>query len=61
MEWSGEGKWDNCNSIINKYLFKKERNQRKEKKDMEGTTNRSSQHEFKENREGPNILSTLEN
>ena len=24
MEWSeGGGKWDNCNSIINKYIFKK--------------------------------------
>ena len=23
MEWSeGGGKWDNCNSIINKYIFK---------------------------------------
>ena len=20
MEWSGGGKWDNCNSIINKYI-----------------------------------------
>ena len=25
MEWSEEGgKWDNCNSIINKYIQKKE-------------------------------------
>ena len=25
MEWSeGGGKWDNCNSIINKYILKKE-------------------------------------
>ena len=25
MEWSeGGGKWGNCNSIINKYIFKKE-------------------------------------
>ena len=24
MEWSeGDGKWDNCNSIINKYILKK--------------------------------------
>ena len=23
MEWSVGGKWDNCNSIINKYFFKK--------------------------------------
>ena len=23
MEWSGGGEWDNCNSIINKYIFKK--------------------------------------
>ena len=23
MEWSGGGRWDNCNSIINKYIFKK--------------------------------------
>ena len=23
MEWSGGGKWDNCNSIINKYIKKK--------------------------------------
>ena len=24
MEWSeGGGKWDNCNSIINKYILKK--------------------------------------
>ena len=22
-EWSGGGKWDNCNSIINKYIEKK--------------------------------------
>ena len=22
MEWSGGGKWDNCNSIINKYIKK---------------------------------------
>ena len=21
--WSGGGEWDNCNSIINKYVFKK--------------------------------------
>ena len=25
MEWSEGGKWDNCNSIINKYIKKKER------------------------------------
>ena len=26
MEWSeGGGKWDNCNSIINKYIFLKKR------------------------------------
>ena len=24
MEWSEGGKWDNCNSIINKYILKKE-------------------------------------
>ena len=24
MEWSEEGKWENCNSIINKYIFFKE-------------------------------------
>ena len=24
MEWSEGGKWDNCNSIINKYIFKKQ-------------------------------------
>ena len=24
MEWSEGGKWDNCNSIIIKYIFKKE-------------------------------------
>ena len=23
MEWSEGGEWDNCNSIINKYIFKK--------------------------------------
>ena len=23
MEWSDGGKWDNCNSIINKYILKK--------------------------------------
>ena len=23
MEWSWGGEWDNCNSIINKYIFKK--------------------------------------
>ena len=23
MEWSGGGQWDNCNSIINKYIKKK--------------------------------------
>ena len=23
MEWSEGGKWDNCNSIINKYILKK--------------------------------------
>ena len=23
MEWNGGGEWDNCNSIINKYIFKK--------------------------------------
>ena len=22
MEWGGGGKWDNCNSIINKYIKK---------------------------------------
>ena len=22
-EWSGGGEWDNCNSIINKYILKK--------------------------------------
>ena len=26
MEWSEGGKWDNCNSIINKYILKKKRN-----------------------------------
>ena len=25
MEWSGGWKWDNCNSIINKYIFLKSR------------------------------------
>ena len=25
MEWSGGGKWDNCNSIINKYIKKKQK------------------------------------
>ena len=25
MEWSGGGEWDNCNSIINKYIKKKAR------------------------------------
>ena len=25
MEWSEGGKWDNCNSIINKHIKKKER------------------------------------
>ena len=25
MEWNEGGKWDNCNSIINKYIFKKEK------------------------------------
>ena len=24
MEWSEGGEWDNCNSIINKYIFLKE-------------------------------------
>ena len=23
MAWSGVGKWDNCNSIINKYIKKR--------------------------------------
>ena len=23
MEWSEGGEWDNCNNIINKYIFKK--------------------------------------
>ena len=26
MEWSVGGKWDNCNSIINKYILKKKKN-----------------------------------
>ena len=25
MEWSEGGKWDNCNSIINKYIFLKKK------------------------------------
>ena len=25
MEWSEGGEWDNCNSIINKYIKKKEK------------------------------------
>ena len=25
MVWSGGWKWDNCNSIINKYILKKEK------------------------------------
>ena len=25
MEWSGVGKWDNCNSIINKYIKKRKK------------------------------------
>ena len=25
MEWSEGGEWDNCNSIINKYILKKEK------------------------------------
>ena len=25
LEWSAGGKWDNCNSIINKYIKKKEK------------------------------------
>ena len=27
MKWRG-GKWDNCNSIINKYILKKEKKQK---------------------------------
>ena len=23
MEWSEAGEWDNCNSMINKYIFKR--------------------------------------
>ena len=30
MEWSEGGEWDNCNSIINKYIKKKKR-KKKEK------------------------------
>ena len=26
IEWSVGGKWDNCNSIINKYIKKKKKN-----------------------------------
>ena len=26
MEWSEAGKWDNCNSIINKYIKKTKQN-----------------------------------
>ena len=26
MEWSEGGEWDNCNSIINKYIFLKKKN-----------------------------------
>ena len=29
MEWSGGGKWDNCNSIINKYIKKKKKKKKK--------------------------------
>ena len=29
MEWSGGGKWDNCNSIINKYIKKKKKEKKK--------------------------------
>ena len=32
MEWSGGGKWDNCNSIINKYIKKKDKKKRQKKK-----------------------------
>ena len=31
MEWSKGGKWDNCNSIINKYIFKKILKKKKKK------------------------------
>ena len=29
MEWSGGGEWDNCNSIINKYIKKRKQNKTK--------------------------------
>ena len=29
MEWSGGGKWGNCNSIINKYIKKKKKRKKK--------------------------------
>ena len=29
MELSDGGKWDNCNSIINKYIFLKKRKKKK--------------------------------
>ena len=32
MEWSEGGKWDNCNSIINKYFIKKRRRRSCKKK-----------------------------
>ena len=34
MEWSeGGGKWDNCNSIINKYILKIKKKDLKQKKE----------------------------
>ena len=30
VEWGG--KWDNCNSIINKYIFKKRRREKEREK-----------------------------
>ena len=32
MEWSGGGKWDNCNSIINKYIKKKNKKKKRKEK-----------------------------
>ena len=37
MEWSGGGKWDNCNSIINKYILKK-KDKKKKKKERNKTS-----------------------
>ena len=37
MEWSERGEWDNCNSIINKYIFKK-------RKKKDGNTYSQYQH-----------------